>query len=110
MSAELEGRPLACVPGAIPAAERAAHFALIQRLFARAEARAAHADGYDFRFPADALEDIARFVANERKCCPFQGFTITVPADAAEVRLRLAGPRGTREFLDHELPKHGVEP
>jgi hypothetical protein len=98
--------PLACVPGAIPAAERAAHFALIRELFGgAAQERVAHPDGYAFRFAPEALESLARFVANERRCCPFLEFTLTVTAADGPLWLRLAGPPGTREFLDVELPR-----
>jgi hypothetical protein len=96
--------PLACVPGAIPAAERPAHFALARRLFTEdAAERREWGEGYAFRFAADAFEPVARFVANERKCCPFLDFEITAEA-AGPVWLRLTGPAGTRAFLDAELP------
>lgn len=97
--------PLACVPHAIPAAERAAHFELVESLFApTAEARCALPDGYAFRFPADALERLGRFVMNERKCCPFLAFSIEAGPGDGPVWLRITGPEGTREFLEAELP------
>lgn len=99
-----EGLPLACVPGAIAADERAAHFELIRRLFAQAvQERRDETNGYAFRFAGDELTSIARFVANERKCCPFLSFTVEVTGDGP-VWLRMTGPPGTREFLDVELP------
>ena len=105
----MEILPLACVPGAIPAAERQGHFALIERLFAEtAEGREALADGYAFRFPPTALEPVARFVANERKCCPFLSFVVVVPPAEGFIRLRITGPEGTRAFLDSELPIQGA--
>ena len=96
---------LACVPGAIPAAERPVHFALISRLFGE-EAREKRdlPDGYAFRFEADAFDEVARFVANERKCCPFLTFALELSPGAGSLWLRLGGPPGTREFLDLELP------
>jgi hypothetical protein len=97
--------PLACVPGAIPAAERPAHFALIAELFGGAvQERAELPDGYAFRFAADAFARVARFVANERKCCPFLRFEIAVSGGDGPVWLRLNGPEGTHAFLDAELP------
>lgn len=97
--------PLACAPGAIAPVERQAHFELIARLFGK-EVREKHelGDGYAFRFDAAAFEDVARFVANERKCCPFLNFAIEVQAEGETVWLRLTGPAGTRMFLDAELP------
>ena len=104
-SAPTPALPLACVPGAIAAAERAAHFALLQRLFAgAARERVGVPDGYAYRFDADAFEDVARFVANEQKCCPFVAFAMELSPDGGPLWLRLTGPAGTREFLDAELP------
>jgi hypothetical protein len=60
-------------------------------------------EGYAFRFSPDAFDALARFVANERKCCPFLHFEIAVES-AGPVWLRLTGPSGTRAFLDAELP------
>jgi hypothetical protein len=96
--------PIACVPGAIPSEERAAHFVLARRLFAEvAESREPLPDGYVFRLPADALGSVAQFVANERKCCPFMRFEIVVSAESDSIVLRMTGPEGTRNILDAEL-------
>jgi hypothetical protein len=96
--------PLACAPGAIPADERPAHFALAAELFGTGvRERRALEDGYAFAFDAAWLERVMRFVHNERRCCPFLEFGITVSAAEGPVWLRLAGPRGTRAFLDAEL-------
>ena len=113
MSDTPDAPPLACVPGAIPATERAAHFALVARLFrARAQERRALADGpaegYAFRFDAEELPELARFVANERRCCPFLTFALELPAGADVAWLRLTGPVGTRAFLDAELGLAGA--
>jgi hypothetical protein len=59
-------------------------------------------EGYAFRFAPDAFADVARFVANERKCCPFLDFEIAAES-AGPVWLRLTGPAGTRAFLEAEL-------
>ena len=95
---------LACVPGAIPASERGAHFDLITHLFGNAvRERCAIQDGYAFRFEAEALVDVARFVSSERRCCPFLTFTPEVSPGGSPLWLRLSGPPGSREFLDAEL-------
>ncbi len=97
--------PLACVPGAIPTGERAAHFRLIQHLFGAAlRERRAAPGGYAYRFDADALADVARWAANERRCCPFLTFVLELEPDGGPLWVRLTGPDGTREFLDAELP------
>lgn len=96
--------PVACVPGAIPAAERSAHFALARKLFAEiAVERKVLSDGYAFRFDASELEAVSRFVANERRCCPFMTFELEVAAAGGPLWLRMTGPEGTRAVLDAEL-------
>ncbi|MGH8675655.1 MAG: hypothetical protein ACREVG_15260 [Burkholderiales bacterium] len=99
-----ETPPLACVPGAIAAADRAAHFALVRELFERqALDKIEVQGGYRCRFPPASFEALSRFVSNERRCCPFLAFEITVePADGV-VWLKLTGPEGTRDFLDAQL-------
>lgn len=104
--------PLACVPGAIPAGDRRAHFALAARLFREAARDRRElpgglpdaAEGYAFRFDADAFDDAARFVANERRCCPFLTFALDLAPAGGPLWLRLTGPVGTRAFLEAELP------
>lgn len=96
--------PLACVPGAIPAEERAGHFALAAELFGDAALeRRALEDGYAFRFGPERLDVVMRFVANERRCCPFLEFAITVAPADGPVWLRMTGPEGTRAFLEAEM-------
>jgi hypothetical protein len=98
---------VACVPSAIPVAERKVHFALARELFGeRALERLALANGYAIRFPADAFEPVARFVANERKCCPFINFELTLAPQTGPLWLRMTGPEGTRRVLDAELNLH----
>jgi len=96
---------IACVPQGIPADERDAHFALLSRLLTEdVRERLATPDGYAFRFDGDMFDDIARYVTNERKCCPFLDFVIAVAPDGGPLWLRLTGPSGTREFLDTGMP------
>ena len=95
---------VACVPGAIPKEERAAHFQLAKQLFMEvAEGREQLPDGYAFCFPADAIHEVARFVANERKCCPFMQFGMSISPNADSLWLHMTGPEGTRDVLDAEL-------
>ena len=90
---------------AIPEAERSSHVALASALFVeRVLERRDLADGYAFRFEADAVVDLARFVMNERRCCPFLSFEISVASDGGPVWLRMTGPDGARELLAQELP------
>ncbi len=103
-AADNRGPELACVPTAIPRTERAAHFALARELFAEsAQERVDLPDGYAFRFRHDAFEAVARFVANERRCCPFMNFELTLGSESGPLWLRMTGPEGAREVLQAEL-------
>jgi hypothetical protein len=95
---------LACVPFAIPEAERTEHFELARRLLTeRAMERADLPQGYAFRFENEAFESVARFVANERKRCPFMTFELTLAPESGPIWLRMTGPEGTRSVLEAEL-------
>lgn len=97
------GPALACALDAIPAEQREAHVALAIDLFRRPELpRRDLPDGYEFRFPSSRIPALARFVENERQCCPFVRFELVVDG-SDDVRLRMVGPRGTRELLQAEL-------
>ncbi len=97
--------PLACTPGAIPEAERAPHLALLTRLFRDALLeRREVPGGYAFRFGAGEFAGVVRFVANERRCCPFLTFVLEIAPSDGPLWLHLTGPSGTRAFLDAELP------
>lgn len=100
----IESPELACVRSAIPAAAREAHFTLARELLdTRAEERVTLPDGYAIRFLPDALEAVARFVENERRCCPFLTFALTLDPGCGPLWLRMTGPTGTRSVLDAEL-------
>ena len=103
----MTGSPLTCDPHGIPAEEREEHFIRIEQLFGLAVERRELPDGLAFRFPAALLLEVARFVDNERRCCPFLGFAIELPPDEGALTLRLTGPDGVRAFLAAEL---GGEP
>jgi hypothetical protein len=96
--------PLACVPGAIPAGERSDHFARARKLLLQfATDRTELPNGYAFSFDATALTEVARFIDNERKCCPFLTFEFKVTPDAGPLHLRMTGPEGSRAVLEAEL-------
>lgn len=95
---------IACMPDAINPTDRAAHFELARNLLSgRTATRESLPNGVAFRLPADSLEAIARFITNERKCCPFLTFDIKVEPRGGAVLLNMTGPVGTREVLEAEL-------
>jgi hypothetical protein len=95
---------VACVPDAIDPENRRAHFELARRLLSDGgTSRQSLPNGIAFRLPPDSLEAVARFVANERRCCPFMTFDIGVEPNGGVVSLSMTGPPGTREVLEAEL-------
>ena len=99
--------PLACVPGAIPQAERSAHFDLLTQLGSRVHDKRELSDGYAYCFDARDFDDVARWIANERRCCPFLRFVVELESGGGPMWVRLTGPGGTRDFLDAEFPQMG---
>jgi hypothetical protein len=95
---------IACTPKAIPAIERASHFALGRALLSeRALSKQLLDDGYAFTFASREFLDVARFIENERLCCPFMTFSLKIPHSDGPLSLRMTGPLGTREVIDAEL-------
>lgn len=94
-----------CIPDAIPHEERAGHFALAKELFERlAIAQDDLPHGYAVHFSAAVFDQVAKFVGNERRCCPAIRFEIDVSPAGERITLRMSGPEGAREFLKAELP------
>lgn len=99
---------LVCIPSAIAAPERTQHFALARELFHElTQERQELPNGYALRCGPEAFEAVARFVANERKCCPFVDFELTIASAGGPVWLRMTGPSGTRAVLEAELNQLG---
>jgi hypothetical protein len=95
---------LACIPSAIPQQDRQGHAQLARELFDRlALERKTLPTGYAVRFSADSLQQVARFVANERRCCPFLSFALELEPADGPLWLRMSGPEGSREVLESEL-------
>ena len=84
-----------------PAALQARRENLLNALLRRTIERRELPNGYSLRFAAegDVLSEIARTVDNERKCCRFLRFAVTVEPDDGTITVDLTGPSGTREFL-----------
>ena len=95
---------VACAPDAIPSDQRPGHFALGKRLLKEIALRRIDLrDGLAFELPVTELESIARFIDNERKCCPFMKFAFAIDSGSESVLLSMTGPLGTREVLEAEL-------
>jgi hypothetical protein len=93
--------PLACDLTAIPAPAREQHLLTTTQVFNRLEAVQELTDGYALRLPNEdeMLMSLARFIENERRCCPFFSFVLEVEPNAGPLWLRLTGGPGVKELL-----------
>jgi hypothetical protein len=75
---------------------------LLPGLMQRADERMPLERGYRMRFTPrpGLLEEIAEVVEQERGCCQFLKFQITVEPSNGPIYLEVTGPTGTREMLD----------
>ena len=106
MNTELEQTAaIACDLSAIPAEERERHATSGEQLFATVQEVLELADGYALRLPttSDILLKAARFIANERLCCPFFSFGLEVEASGGPLWLQLKGAAGVKQFIEAEL-------
>lgn len=97
--------PIACDLSAFSDSEREAHLIDSQRLFAQVRSVRHLSNGLAFQLPNDAetLPQAARFMADERRCCPFFRFTLDVEPDGGPMWLSLSGREGVKEFLQAEF-------
>lgn len=100
--------PFACDVSAIPALERNAHSATIERLFQSVESVDEVSNGYRFRLSGDrdVLVMAAEFIAHERLCCPFFAFGLELEAEKGAVWLSLTGREGVKPFILAEIGEH----
>ena len=104
--------PFACVMSAIEADKREPHLANAKELFARvAEIRELN-DGFAFRLndSPDLLTKLLDFIALEKLCCPFFGFTISVEPEGGAVWFELTGREGVKPFIQAEIGEFFQQP
>ncbi|MBA3471084.1 MAG: hypothetical protein H0T53_15725 [Herpetosiphonaceae bacterium] len=100
---------IACNLAAIPADERAAHTVrAASLLFDSAATRTDLPDGAIWQFPIERYADVVRFIANERRCCAFFSFVLTILPERAGVQLQITGSATVAAFLQAELAQHGI--
>lgn len=97
--------PFACDMSAIPPAERGAHLAAIEEVFGAVREIREIPDGYSFRLDSEAswLSKAVDFIAKERLCCPFFGFTLRVEPERGALWLSLTGREGIKPFIRAEI-------
>lgn len=95
----------ACDMRAIDPADRPTHAAAIRELFRSVHTIRELPDGYAFGLPNETLlvRKVGEFIAYERLCCPFFGFTLTVEPDRRDVWLHLRGSEGIKPFILAEI-------
>jgi hypothetical protein len=98
--------PFACDMTAIAADQRNDHLATIEAVFHAALAMEELPDGYSFRFGNNSLEAVFRFIALERLCCPFFGFSLEVEPEGGPIRLAITGRSGVKPFIMAEIGEH----
>ena len=95
--------PIAC---SLPEEEQIARGEMIaEDLFAGADRVDELPDGYAFRFAVteDRIDRLTRFIAAERRCCPFFTFELVAERDEGPLWLSLRGREGVKEFIVAEL-------
>jgi hypothetical protein len=97
--------PLVCNMDVFTLAQREAHIVTTTMLMQSIQGVREVQNGYEFTFPGqpEFISRIAEFISNERACCPFLKFGLTVFPDGEPITLSLTGPAGTQEFLRIEF-------
>ena len=95
---------LFCAMNALSPVERQEHAALLQTLRAAIRARRTFRDGYAFELNTSVFgwEGLTRWVALERRCCPFFRFCLELGPGEALV-LNLTGAPGVKRFIEAEI-------
>jgi hypothetical protein len=97
--------PVACNWSALTAVQQEWQRALYRQLRADVKEVVELEDGYAFRHSADraVLLTVAEFVANERLCCLFFEFGITVERDGGAMWLGMTGGGEAKRVLEAEM-------
>jgi len=96
---------LACDLTAIPAEVREEHVMTAPQLFASAREVLELPNGFAIRFLNEPgrFMAIAKFIENERLCCPFFNFGLELEPENGPLWLRLTGEEGVKEILQTTL-------
>jgi hypothetical protein len=97
--------PFACVMEAIEPSKRQQHIATAEFVFAAVTEVRELPNGYAFHLPnaSEMLRKVGDFIALERLCCPFFGFTLEVEREGGAVWLQLTGREGVKPFIGAEI-------
>lgn len=107
MNTPAQNIPLACNMDVFTPTEREKHIRTTTQLFQSVQAIHEAENGFEFIFPnfdaPDDMTQLAEFIFNERRCCPFLEFTLKIASNDTPISLLLTGPEGTQEFLRAEF-------
>ena len=97
--------PIACDWSALTAEQQERQRSLYRRLRENVREVRELDNGYAFRHSpdGDVLLAIAEFVANERLCCPFFDFALTVERGGGPVWLRMTDEGEAKHVLEAEM-------
>lgn len=100
-----EDQALACDLTAIPSDVREEHVITAPQLFALAQEVQELPNGFAIRFLNEPgrFMAIAKFIENERLCCPFFNFGLEVEPNSGPLWLRVTGGEGVKELLQTTL-------
>ena len=100
-----QDQSLVCDLTAIPADVREEHVISAPQLFALAQEVQDLPNGFAIRFLNEQgrFLALAKFIENERLCCPFFNFTLELEPNNGPLWLRLTGTDGVKELLQITL-------
>ena len=109
MKTSVQQTALICNMDVFTPGERENHIRTTTQLFQSVQATHEAENGLEFMFPNfdkhEVLIQLAEFIFNERRCCPFLEFTLRIAPDMP-ISLLLTGPEGTQEFLRAEFTEY----
>jgi hypothetical protein len=94
-----------CNTKALNPIERTQYKALTDKLIANRKDIIETEKGYEFQFGPStvSLAELAQWVVNESKCCPFFDFHIDLEREGKLLCLRLTGDEGIKAFIRAEF-------
>src|SRR5215510_4667897 len=96
MKLESQDIPIVCNMNVFTPEERENHIRATTRLFQTVQGIQETENGYEFTFPnsndPEKFSQFSEFIYNERRCCPFLGFTLKIESKDNPISLLLTGP------------------
>ena len=107
MNPETQDTPIVCDMNVFTPQERENHIRTTNQLFQSVQGIHEVERGYEFIFSnsngPEIITQLAEFISNERRCCPFLEFTLRISPKDKPISLLLTGPEGTQDFLRGEF-------